>query len=167
MNVVILGRGPRSIVWPAGAQVWAINHSPAQANRIFHLHGPHHRRNDMTWLRDAVKDGKRVFLPPSLDLPSWAEPFPYGALETEFRRGGYLTHSVPALIALAVFEKAESIAVDGVHHGNGGRAEDWSVPCINYWLGVAEGRDIQVIVERGTGLLDYTHTYGLEGPGSI
>jgi hypothetical protein len=87
--------------------------------------------------------------------------YPFAQMVTEFPRG-YMTNQVSYMIALALMEGVTHIGMFGCDYRTGteygpqrGSAE--------YWLGVAEGRGVQVMLPPGCDLLNRPHLmYGYE-----
>ncbi len=78
--------------------------------------------------------------------------YPFPQMITEFPRG-YMTNTVSYMVALALQEGVTHLAVYGCHYDTGseygpqrGSAE--------YWLGLAEGRGVQVLIPPGCDLLN-------------
>ena len=184
-KVYIVGVAARSFEWEADAQVWVINHAalmyPERWNTWFHLHGPEHvwaqvsGSRQLNYLAKECSDRRRpVFVPDAeiwrarlynAELAENVVAFPYLEIIEEF--GRFQTSSFPLVIDHAIREGFSTIVLDGVQYAADAPAEAWAVRCIDYHLGLAVGRGINVLVPPGAGLLDCTHVYGFEGPGSV
>lgn len=176
--VVIVGQGPRAIEHLPSADVWVINgpRVPPRWDVLFQLHGLDHidqlaAAEDIRALMDeAAKAPRRLILPRELGEYPTAEPYPIEKVMQRARP--YLTSSVAMAIAMAVAEGYDLIHLDGMMWGQDthqwGASEGWAVPCVEFWIGVAEGHGIEVLVPPGTGLFrNGGWVYGLQGPGSV
>jgi hypothetical protein len=92
-----------------------------------------------------------------------AEPFPVQAIIEDFRP--YITNTVSWLIALGIAMEFREMHLYGIDMAQDAlmqaeyRAQR---PSCEYFLGVAEGRGIKVMVSPASDLLKATHLYGLE-----
>jgi hypothetical protein len=59
----------------------------------------------------------------------------------------YFTCTVAYMIAHAIFEGATKITLYGMYHIQDSSEYMVHIPCVNYWIGVAVGRGIEVCVE--------------------
>lgn len=85
------------------------------------------------------------------DIPS-SMKYPFETMITEFPRG-YMTNQSSYMIALALMSGATHIAVYGCHYQ--AKSEYWSQRgSMEYWLGVAEGRGVQVLIPPTCDLLN-------------
>ena len=95
-----------------------------------------------------------------LEVPASIK-YPFAQVITEFPRG-YMTNHLAYMVALALIEGVTHIGVFGCDYATNseygpqrGSAE--------YWLGVAEGRGVQVLLPPGCDLLNKPHLlYGYE-----
>jgi hypothetical protein len=172
-HVVICGQAPLSFVHPSEAEVWVINGPklPPRWDVLFQLHGLHHIEQKhgtdyLEWLKTVDPD-RRLIMPVQHCMRG-AVAYPLRQIRERFR--AYLNNSVPLAIAYALYVGPPSkLWLDGMFYLDGGKGEpDGSVRCIEYWLGVAEGMGVEVLVPPGCGLLEpQPHVYGFEGPGSV
>lgn len=176
LKVVIVGQAPRAMEHPADHEVWVINgpYFPPRFDRIFQLHGHEHiyAKHGAVFastLNEYART-KKVYMPiRNLGLFRNATPFPIQELSKYYK---YFTNSFALAIAFAILEGATEIILDGVMFSGGspqwGAGEGWAVPCIEYWIGFAQGRGIKVSYPVGCGLFANSNfIYGFEGPGSI
>ena len=78
--------------------------------------------------------------------------YPFETMITEFPRG-YMTNQSAYMIALALMSGATHIAVYGCHYQ--AKSEYWAQRgSMEYWLGVAEGRGVNVFIPPGCDLLN-------------
>jgi hypothetical protein len=85
------------------------------------------------------------------DVPASIK-YPFGTMITEFPRG-YMTNTVAYMIALALMEGVTHIGIYGADYT--GDAEYFRQRgCCEYWLGVAEGRGVQIVLPPGCDLLN-------------
>lgn len=77
--------------------------------------------------------------------------YPFETMITEFPQG-YMTNQSSYMIALAIMSGATHIAVYGCHYQ--AKSEYWSQRgSMEYWLGVAEGRGLHVLIPPSCDLL--------------
>lgn len=141
-------------------EIWGLNEIPLpRVDRMFELH---------TW--DKVSASEKVWLTANTTVPvymhhpvddvSMAVRYPSEAIRKEFP--SYFTSSVPWMIALAIYEGVDELAVYGVD-----AFDDEHVPfraAIEYFIGVATGRGIPVYVPPEADILKCRFQYGLETP---
>jgi hypothetical protein len=97
------------------------------------------------------------------DFPD-AGVFPYQELVDKY--GKYFTNTVSWLIAYAIEQEPEEIAIYGVN-----MAQDTEYakqrPSCEYFLGIAQGKGIKVTIPESSEMLKATHLYGFEKVPSI
>lgn len=176
-DVLIVGQAPRAFHLGFADETWVVNGPwlPADWDILWQLHGLEHiRRRHGTKFLDilqAIEAPHRLFMTDMYsDIPA-AEAFPISWLTD--RAGRYLTGSVPTMIAYATEIGVRRITLDGMrfvagsgHHWEDG--EGWMVPCVEYHLGRARAKGVEVRVNPGSGLFAHDDfVYGFEGPGSV
>jgi hypothetical protein len=75
----------------------------------------------------------------------------------------YFSNSVPYMVALALAEGATKIGVYGCDYTyNGGKNTENGRACLEWWLGFAEARGVEVVLPASTTLMDggRDQTYG-------
>lgn len=174
------GGGVRSMPWDDPAyECWAINnfwnyardrHGRIAASRWWEQHqitpdasGPYARRviqneNDMRWIRECPVPIYTT--EPFPDNPR-AVVWPIDVVAREFR--DYFTCTFAMQIAQAIREGFEEIRVCGLELLMGTKREATvESSCVNYWLGLAEGRGIRIdLAERvEVGVLGQVHGNG-------
>ena len=181
-SVVIVGQAPRSFTHHPSHEVWVVNgpRVPPRWDRLFQLHGLDHirqvDRDGALWELLTHVDqlgGQRLVMYRACDELPAAERYPLTeVIDSLPAHRPYLTGSFALTIALAVHEGFRRIILDGVQfwgsldHWSAGEA--WAVPCIEYHIGRAEARGIDVQVPEGSGLFRHDNfVYGFEGPGSV
>ena len=75
-------------------------------------------------------------------------PYPLAAVEALTPHGRYHAGSFDYMVALAILEGATDIMVAGLDFGAGGEPLS-ARPCLEYWLGVAEGRGVRITTVSG------------------
>lgn len=87
--------------------------------------------------------------------------YPFATMITEFPTG-YMTNTMAYMMALALMEGVTHIGVFGCNYG----ADSEYGPqrgCAEYWLGIAEGRGVRVLLPPGCDLLNRPNLlYGYE-----
>lgn len=81
-----------------------------------------------------------------------AMKYPFATMVTEFPRG-YLTNTLAYMIALALMEGVTHLAIFGCDYHTGSEYGPQR-GCAEYWLGVAEGRGVQVLLPPSCDLLN-------------
>ena len=78
--------------------------------------------------------------------------FPFEQMVTEFPRG-YMTNSLCYMVALALMEGVTHVGIYGCHYDS---SSEYAAQrgCAEYWLGLAEGRGVQVLIPPGCDLLN-------------
>lgn len=157
-------------------EVWGINelhrHHPPQAfTRWFEVHdvkdfhpvaGDKNRPGDMDHLRTLSQFPIPVYMQDHYaDMPSSVR-FPKEAIEEGLPRGDYQTSSISWEVALAILWGAEEIAIYGVDMANDTEYAEQR-PCLEYWMGIAEGRGIKVTVPKESDLTMAWGQYGWGG----
>ena len=153
-------------------ELWAMNMChrflTARANRWFQLH-PRNWRED-EWgpgNEDYEADQDRAFgRPPdhleflkNCGIPVYMQEqnseiptsmrYPLGEIIDRF--GGYMTSTVPYMIALALHEGVDEIGLLGIYLETSGEYRDHR-PCVEYWLGVARGMGVSIVLPNGCSL---------------
>lgn len=175
MNIAIVGFATHFQLAPYDDpewEIWGLNqlHTVAGDRRFdkwFNLHDlEKFHGSDLEHLQFLENFRGPVYLRPQdigkLTTPNQA-PFPYTELVDEF--GSYFTNTVSWLIAYAITLKPDKIGVwgvdmaqDSILHAEYSRQR----PSCEYFLGVAKGMGIEVVLPDVTDLLQSSHLYGFE-----
>ena len=122
----------------------------------------HYVRPDghIDWLKSQSKTIP-VYLQnePPADWPANARRFPLEAIETEF--GVYWASGPSYMVALAIVEGYSEIHVYGIHLAT---EEEYvhQRPNFEFWLGIARGRGIKVVMADESPVLKHGWKYGYE-----
>ena len=182
-KVAIVGFAPHNTLTPFADpewEIWGINRLHVQMpngrfDRWFELHDLDDYK-DANGVEDASHFGflrafPEVFVRPidvgTHDLPN-AKPFPLDALLREFTP--YFTNTISYLVALAILMGYEEIGLWGVD-----MAQDQMLqmefgeqrPSVEYFLGIAAGREIKVTIPDGADLLVAAYLYGFGDPSPL
>lgn len=159
MKVAIVGGGARPEHWKQygkGWEVWGLNAIRpfwvAQFHRMFNLHRYAHLDRDcpqyIDW--DCIWSSRHPKTPLYV-VDTWGGLlkrevlFPLKALRHLPRGGEYHASSLDMMVAFALHLKAREIAIHGVGFHIMEAGEPISArACLEYWLGVAEGRGVKV-----------------------
>lgn len=177
-RVAIVGKAPstRSLlpVDDEGLEIWSLSDNFVNLprwSRWFELHDLNrYRENKHYWnFLTADHGGKPIYIsdPPTDEMPS-AVRLPFDELLTRFGRltgGRYYTNSIAYMTALAIHEGFEEIHLYGVEmeqDSTFNREYSHQRPSCEYWLGLAEGMGIKVVVPAESILLKTARLYGLE-----
>lgn len=165
-KAAIIGCGPSRDLAPWQDDSWcfyALNEIPQRRfDRHFELH-PRSVQNDreLAWLAQCPTP---CYV---LDLAEWegtvpnAVQFPLERVLDVTRGRRYFTCTFAFQIALAITEGAHEIGLWGVDLDWGTERERLvEKPCVEYWIGLAEGRGIAVTLPRVTPLCSRQYLYG-------
>lgn len=99
------------------------------------------------------------------DIPNSVR-FPKDEIIAEFQRRGYkgaayFTNSISWMFAFAMLEGFRTIALYGVDMANDSEY-GWQRPSCEYFIGLAEGLGVEVIIPPSSDLLKCTQLYGFE-----
>ena len=176
-SVAIVGFAHSKLLAPFGEEgweLWCLNDPidwpgiPARHafTRWFQLHPPHYlREHHPPGIKDlkrnwGKKTGVRMYMDRHYDEYPDSEPYPRAAVEASVGHGWYHASSFDWMVALAVHEGFEEIALYGCDfyaYPVTNREPLAALPCLSYWLGVAEGRGIKVKVHGGGHLFRIMH----------
>lgn len=151
---------PEWEIWTLG--VWAPH--AARCDRVFEVHSLAILERDAESLKDEFNwfrnnQAIEVWMAEPADWVPMAREFPTDTLLKEF--GGYFTNSVSWMIALAIYEGVDELALYGVDmaHGTEYAAQR---PSCEYYVGLARGQGIPVFIPEQSDLLKCAEPYGLE-----
>ena len=138
-----------------------------EPDRLFDVHPETLWRNPekKTWDRSYVAWLAQNHIPIYMqehykDVPASIR-YPFETMITEFPRG-YMTNQLAYMIALALLEGVTHIAPYGCHYSSSSEYGPQR-GCAEYWLGVAEGRGVQVLIPPLCDLLNKPHLlYGYQ-----
>ncbi len=170
LKVAIIGastRGRRHAPWSDNSWVFLALNEIWQPRYDIHFE-LHPRRvqseKDMAWLAQCLTP---CYV---LDPSEWAEgeiPDPRrfdleGILKATGGRR-YFTNSFAMMIAWALTEGASTIGCWGIDLDLGTQRERLvEKPCVEYWLGLAEGQGVEVVLPPNSTMLTQRYVYGLE-----
>ena len=153
--------------WELWAHASCRHLCPRDPDLLFDLHPPELWRDSkkktwdphyLTWITaNRVPIMMQQVYP---DVPASLK-YPFETMITEFPRG-YMANHVTYMIALALMEGVTHIALFGCDYNTNSEYGPQR-GSTEYWLGVAEGRGVQVALPPGCDLLDKPHLlYGYE-----
>lgn len=145
-------------------EIWGLNgayDAVPRYDRWFDMHSmkilkQYHESAYFTFLNKA---GDKVMMAhPSTEVPN-AQLFP--AKELVDKYGRYFTNTVAWLIAYAIEQKPDVIGLWGI---NMAMDTEYSIqrPSVEYFLGIAEGKGIDVIIPETSELMKCSFLYGIE-----
>lgn len=171
MKIAIVGTGPNADKAPFNHpdwEVWTIGglHGKCTPARLYEIHplsiiakefkdDPNPEK--LEWMRN-----QNILIHPSLK-----EMFPNGEV-FDYQRcldtfGGYFTSSIAWMLADAILERPEKIALYGVTMSSSSEYAHQKPAC-TYLIGWAKGLGIEVGISEGSELLVAPYLYGLEEP---
>jgi len=132
-------------------------------DRIFDLHSKHVWQKKKHWMKDYQGFLEKCPVPVYMQEHYKSVPqsirYPKERVLSEFRR--YITSQTGWMIALALTEGVTHLGFYGIHYAH----EDergWQLACAEYWIGLAEGRGVQIAIPPGSPLLRNPRLYGYE-----
>jgi len=148
--------------WEKGWEVWGLNEAPHQWSsnpplsryqRWFQLHPPRYlEKHYPSGIKDlennwGEKRGIKLYMDRHYEEYPDSEPYPKEAVEKLTRRGAYHCSSMDWMLALAIREGFRKIICAGFNLVtyplmNGEPISGRS--CLEYWAGVADGREIDL-----------------------
>ncbi len=112
-----------------------------------------------TWLTEQKAGERPIYLRELCPEIPAGVLYPINLITTTFR--SYFTNSVSYMLAMAVFEKPETIGVWGVDMAQSKEYQRQRPSC-EYFIGMAEGAGIEVILPDECDLLQSSRLYGFE-----
>lgn len=176
-KVAIVGFGTTSSLAPFGEEgweLWSLNDPivrmgvpPREAfTRWFQLHPPRYlRKHHKPGIGDLAehwgrKTGIRLYMDRHYPQYPDSEPYPKEAVEALAKHAWFHASSFDWMVALAVHEGFEEIALYGCNFYSFpvmNREPISALQCLHYWIGVAEGRGAKVTVYDGGHLFKIIH----------
>ena len=169
LNIAIVGTATSSIhEAPWGRpdwRIWAVNsaykYNEDKALLVdlwFDMHHDPDKKHPL-WFQWAVKTQPDcVFLEKHPDLKN-SRTFPKESFAEEF--GSYSTSSIAYMLGLAISAEPATIGIYGVDMTGGGEYE-YQRPCCEYFIGMARGKGIDVVVPEASALLKASWLYGYD-----
>lgn len=181
-SVAILGFAPSRVVAPFGVEgweLWCLN-DPHEApgipmrhafTRWFQLHPPHYLKKH--WPQGIIdlatywgeETGIPVYMDRHYEEYPDSVPYPKEEVEALTPHGWWHASSFDWMVALAILDGFERIDLYGasfVNYPIMNSEPISSLACLQYWLGVAEGRGIEVNVFGGGHLFRTIHLAAYE-----
>lgn len=152
-------------------EIWAHNSAIPicpRVDRIFDLHQKHVWQAKKHWFKGdyqafLAKCPVPVYMVEKFKEVPQAIRYPRERILAEFRR--YVTNQTAWMIALALTEGVTHIGLFGIHYAH--REErGWQLACAEYWIGLAEGRGVNIVIPPGSPLLHNKRLYGYESHGA-
>jgi hypothetical protein len=165
-NVAIVGKGSDydGVPWgQEGWEIWGLNDWWAGQpdielhTRWFQLHPPHYLKKfyprGIRDLRElwGKKRSVRLYMDRHYARYPDSEPYPKADVESLTPHGRYHASSFDWMVALAIREGFQHIALHNVHFFTAATLNGEPLsgrPCLEYWCGVAEGRGIRVTLHN-------------------
>lgn len=145
-------------------ELWGMNqayeHFQRRPDRWFELHGADNQADIAvpTYHEDLTRLGCPVYMINTDPKVPTSVRFP---LERLKRTRKYFTSTAAYMVALAILEGFEEISLYGIDCTIGGEYE-YQKPCLEWWLGQAEGAGIRVGIPKTSALLKSPYMYGYE-----
>ena len=144
-------------------------------DRIFDIHDDQDilnrvtRRRDLNLFESFKKIQKPIYMQHVWQEIPYSVEYPIGGIEKEFHlteamgQHLFLTCSPAYMLALAIYEKFEQIELYGIDLAIDGEFKD-ELPGVLYWLGLASGRGINIVISETSPLLKCFYRYGYDDP---
>lgn len=116
----------------------------------------------LDWLQQQAPERPIYFVEPQEDIPA-AVPYPLEELKAwcqQHEFAAYFTNSISYMIAMAIAEGYKTIGIWGVDMAAEGEYQQ-ERPSVEYWLGLARGLGIKVVLPKESELLK-ARFYGFE-----
>ena len=165
-KVAIVGSAPSS--WHLAPfhdeswEIWGMNgmhDSVPRWDRWFHLHTPEFiLPPEVEWMKAQSAD-KPIYTVAGADDAPAVLPFPVDEITQKF--GRYFTNSVSFLIAMALHEGVDVIGIYGVDMAQTGEYGSQRPSC-EYFIGLARGMGVEVVIPDQSELLKAAYLYGFE-----
>lgn len=144
-------------LWVLGSRI--SNYSGKRVDRIFEIHEDisHYPREFSRW---ATGLGIPLVVSRKWErMEDHVEVFPFDKAE-ELMGSTYLTSSTAYMIAYAIMQEPEEIAVYGVDMSVDNDEYFQQKPCAEAWLGIAKGKGIKVTLPEVATVMKSTFVYG-------
>lgn len=147
-------------------EIWTFNHlmfeKVPRFNRYFDLHIPYKNYfKSFPEYAEFLKNNqdKLYIMDKHSDFPN-ANVIDWKKISEDFRHE-YFTSTMAWLVALAIYEGYQEISLYGVDLLLLDEYAEQK-PCIEYWLGYAEGKGIKVNIQESSNLMRPKQLYGIE-----
>ena len=157
-KVALVGFAEGSMLTPwkdEGMEIWSCNDLPQRFkgyrfDRCFQFHSDHDRmrvawpdwENHLMWLRQP--HDLLIYMQEEYDNVPSGIRFPKEKIEEMVPHGWYFAHSFCWMIAFAILLEFEEIHLYGCGGSSGEPLS--AMACMHYWMGVAEGRGIKIVI---------------------
>lgn len=145
-------------------EIWGLNGAYTAAKRYdrwFDMHDLNilKKVHDPKYMDFLTQCGDKLMLNKKYDEFPKAKVFPYDELIENNRR--YFSNTVAWLTAYAIEQNPDTIGIWGVNMATDSEYMHQR-PCCEYYLGIAEGKGIEVIMPESSEILKYNRLYGIE-----
>lgn len=172
-KVIILGYCPYTLAdvpWDnEDFEIWGMNDLYTQiprADRWFEMHirelveKTSRSANHLKWLRDAKLP---IYMHNHYDDIPWSVKYPLDEIKNSFPYGDYLNNSCSYMTALAIYMGYKEIRIYGIDMASDmllDREYGYQRPSCEYWLGIAAGKGIKILIPPKADMLKLRHPYG-------
>jgi len=143
-------------------EIWGLNEiDQERADRWFELHPMDvQSQYELNWLKECKKP---VYLIELTDLVPQGVRYPIEKVLSAKGARDYFTSTFAYQVALAIYEGFEEIGLWGVPFFRGSpREQTVERMCLEWWLGLAEGKGIKVTTVPSDKLISHPHRYGFD-----
>ena len=158
-------------------EIWALAwRSIPRADRLFDLHAGNFDKKKRANVQQNYEERLAGFknteiylcekhpdIPNSVEYPLEAVLKMMGPELDPSSHGQYFASSIAFLICLAIYEKVDEIHIYGVDFVGQGEYEHQR-PNMEYLVGVARGKGIEVYIPKGCALVEFSYIYGYQLP---
>ncbi len=116
-------------------------------------------KNVKDYLEDLNKLNCSVYMQKPIEIIKSSIPYPIKTILTMFRN--YFTSTPAYMFALAILEDFDEIALYGINMIMDDEYQRQK-PCLEYLIGIAEGKGKKIILPEYSGLLFSPHLYGYD-----
>ncbi|MDD5229909.1 MAG: hypothetical protein PHC43_01115 [Candidatus Marinimicrobia bacterium] len=172
-KVIILGYCPYTLMdvpWDnPDFEFWGMNDLYTQipkADRWFEIHvrelveKTSRSQNHLKWLRDVKLP---IYMQEHYDDIPWSVKYPLEEIKKEYPYGDYLNNSCSYMVALAIKMGFKEIRIYGIDMASDmllDREYGYQRPSCEYWLGIAAGKGIKIMIPPKADMLKLRYQYG-------
>lgn len=142
-------------------EVWVLGnrcHRYPSFDRIFEIHNDLTQHGDILAYAESLEaHGKPMVVGEQFPLP--AEVYPYKQAQ-DLVGSTYLTSSSAYMVAYAILQGAKHIELYGVDMAVDDHEYFWQRPCMEFWVGFAKGRGIEVVIPEASPLCKSDYVEG-------
>lgn len=159
-HITIVGTSIGSRDLPTVGERWGLAwHHTKGFDRLFEMHDYRYHPH----LKRIYPDYSNLYMLPRMAKKYGAKVYPLAKVRAFFGGKNYFTSSTSYMLAMAIYENADEITINGVD-----LVEDqeyaYQRPCMEFYVGYARAKGIKVNIPRQSALCRHSFVYGQERP---